>query len=283
MTSGASWTLHSGGVDWITVTATAPHVRAKLAKVGRRLLDAEEDGDSVRSETSFRGYVGHRCGGVLVGERDDSYYCHVSGGSASSLWLTLLDLPVRVKRLDLQATAVCPSPKWDEVSHQFRKVHAHERKVGAPRWYSRITTPPHGATLYLGAPTSDRRLRLYNKWATDPDDYPPGAWRYEVQARNDLAGALAASLVDRDGSTLACVDTVHKCFSARGVRPRFRTSGGGVLGSVPRSRSDAQRRIKWLSDSVEPAVRWLIDRGYEQHVMAVLGLGRHGTGGEVVG
>lgn len=266
-------------MDWITVTATAPHVRAKLARLSRRLIDGEEDADNVPSPTSFRGYVGHRCGPVLWGERADSCYCHVSGGSASLTWRSLLDLPVRVKRLDLQVTAISPHPKWDEVAHQFRKVHALERQMDAKRWYSRIETPPSGATLYLGAPTSDRRLRLYNKWATDPDDYPPGAWRYEVQARNDLGGALAASLVDHDGAAIACVSTVYECFRARGVRPRFRPSSGGVLGSVPRSRSDAQRRIKWLSNSVQPAVKWLIDRGYEQHVMAVLGLGRHSTSG----
>lgn len=260
--SFSSWKLHSAGVDWLSVTATDPLVRKRLARVAHWIGGTEQAGGHERSAARLRDYIGWRCGGVMVGERRDSLYCQVSGATAHSHWRRLLVGGHRATRIDVQVTALSPDPLHDEAAQQFAEIGAdHERFVRAG-WHSRITTRPTGSTLYVGAPTSDRRLRLYDKHAEDPVGYPTGAWRYEVQARAGLARSLSTHLGSNAGGGFADLAVVRDCFSARGVRPRFRAGGGGVLGSTPRSRTTTERQLRWVSDQVGPTIRSLVRSGY---------------------
>jgi hypothetical protein len=270
--SSDNWKLHSTGVDWLTVTATVPTARRKLAAVAHWIGGTQRADGHERSPARVRDYIGWRCGGVVMGEREDSLLCQLSGYAAATHWRRLLVGAHRVTRLDVQVTALCPHKRWDEANDAFERINADGNLRRRARWCSRITTRPTGSTLYIGAPTSRRRLRLYDKHAEDPDAYPPGAWRYEVQARNGLAGSIAASLAGGDGGRFAGIATVHECFSARGVRPRFRPSGGGVLGSVPRTRSDDERALRWIDTQVRPTIVRLVGNGYGDTLRSILDL-----------
>jgi len=208
----------------------------------------------------------------MVGERRDSLLCQVSGKTAAEHWRSLLVGAHRVTRVDVQVTALCPHQQWDEANDAWERIAADDDLRRRAGWCSRITTRPTGSTLYIGAPTSARRLRLYDKHAEDPEHYPPGAWRYEVQARDGLARSLTASLASGSGGAFAGVATVHKCFGARGVQPRFRASGGGVLGGVPRSRTTTERQLRWIDEQVAPTVRRLVSVGYGDTLRALLDL-----------
>jgi hypothetical protein len=267
-----NWKLHSTGVDWITVTATAPSARRRLATVAHRIGGIEQHAGNERLPARVRDYIGWRCGGVVVGERRDSLLCQVSGYTASQHWRRLLVGAHRATRLDVQVTALSPHKRRDEANDAFERIEADERLVRRAGWHSRITTRPTGSTLYIGAPTSERRLRLYDKHAEDPDAYPAGAWRYEVQARGGLARSLAAHLASGDGGRFAGVATVHQCFSARGVQPRFRAGGGGVLGTIPRSRSTDERALRWLDAQVRPTIVRLVGNGYGATLRSIFGL-----------
>lgn len=266
-----SWKVTSAGIDWISATARSGSSRSTLAAVGARLIAGENDGDNTPRAWHWRGYVGWQCGSVVAGERADSYFCQVSGSVASLYWLMVLEAGPTVTRLDVQVTAGSPSPRHDEATHQWERIEGNGNLRRRAGWRQHILTRPTGSTLYVGSPKSDRRLRLYDKHAEDPEHYPPGSWRYEVQARHGLAGALAAGLADRDSSALACVASVHHCFSARGVQPRFRAGGVGLLGHVPRARTDAERTLAWIDRYVRPTVDRLRASGYGAVVDTLLG------------
>jgi len=266
------YAVRSVGVDWISATATGQRVRQAVARTAKRLLDAEAGADNNPRAWRWKGYVGQQCGAVTAGERADSYFCQVSGHSASLYWLALLDHPVNVTRLDLQVTVGGVPPKADLARAEWERIDADGNLQRQAGWRSWITTRPTGSTLYVGSPKSDRRLRLYDKHAEDPLGHPPGCWRYELQARRDVAGSIAAALSGSDRCTDAILGTVHKCFRSRAVVPHFRPAAGGVLGNVPRARSDAERRLLWLSRQVRPTVDWLRDRGYGDHVDALFRL-----------
>jgi len=267
------WPVLSAGVDWITVTATEQDARRRMWRTAHRLLDAESAGEGDRSVWRWKGYEGSRVGSVVSGEREDSCFCQVTGHAASTYWLALLDHGVNVKRLDVQVTARAPRAEWDEAAKQWERIEGDGKLRRRAGWRSRITTKPTGATLYIGSPKSERRLRLYDKHAEDPVGYPEGSWRYEVQARDGLARSLAAGLADRDRVDIASVATVHECFRARGVQPRFRASGGGVLGHTPRARSRWERQLEWLRVYVRPTVARLREGGHGSAVDRVLGMG----------
>src|SRR6266511_1595661 len=189
-----TYPLLSVGPDWITVTATDPPVKVGLAKVAHRLRDAERDAESTPRAWQWRGYAGWQCGSISYGERPDSTFCQVSGSLASLYWLALLDVPVNVTRFDLQATVGGVPPKINLAWREWERINDDITLRRKNRWRSCILTKPTGATLYLGSPRSERRLRLYDKHAESPLDYPAGTWRYEVQARHGLAGSLATGL-----------------------------------------------------------------------------------------
>lgn len=270
--SSQHWKPHCTGVDWITVTATVPSARKRLAKVAHWIGGTLSTAGNERSQWRVRDYIGWRCGGLMVGERRDSLLCQVSGETASSHWRRLLVGAHNVTRIDVQVTCIAPHPKWDEARHQWEVLEDDRDLSRRAGWRSHITTRPTGSTLYIGAPSSARRLRLYDKHAESPLDYPAGAWRYEVQARDGLARSLAASLGSGDHGRFAGRDTVYECFRARGVQPRFRAGGGGVLGSVPRTRTTHERSLRWIDTAVRPTITRLVSAGYGPTLRALLGL-----------
>lgn len=272
-TSSETWRKHSTGVDWLTVTATVPSARKRLAVVAHRIGGIEQSAGNERSPSRVRDYIGWRCGGVVVGERRDSLLCQVSGATASRWWRHLLVGAHRVTRVDVQVTALSPRVGVDEAREQWERIEADGNLQRRAGWRSYIQTRPTGATLYIGSPKSDRRLRLYDKHAEQPDAYPPGSWRYEVQARDGLARSIAAHLASGDGGRFAGVNVVYECFRARGLQPRFRPGGRGVLGHVARSRSDDERALRWIDQQVRPTVVRLVAGGYGDTLRSLLDLG----------
>jgi hypothetical protein len=265
----------NAGVDWITVTSRNYDHRKHLRDRMARLLDGQKDEGNKVEPWAWKGYAGWRAGPVTVGEREDSLFAQVTGGEAGLMWLSLLERPVNVTRLDVQVTVQGVGDERDLAAEGFTALEDAAVDGDRNRSYSRITTKPDGATLYLGATTSAVRCRLYDKHAETKGAYPVGAWRYEVQARSGLAGSLASGLADRDGDALTCVASVYEHFRARGIQPVFCTSGGGVLGHVPRTRSDAERRLRWLREQVRPAVQWLNANGYGAAAREAIRLGDH--------
>jgi DNA relaxase NicK len=260
------------GVDWITVTSRNEEHRQHLRRRMETFVEEEKAHGNQVQPWHWKGYDGWHVGAVTVGERADSLFCQLSGSTAGLGWLSLLERPVNVTRLDLQVTVQDVPGTVDLAAEGWQQLEDAAGDIGRRRSYSWINTRPAGSTLYVGAPSSDARLRLYDKAAEAPGVYPVGAWRYEYQARAGLAGSVASGLADRSGDTISGRSTVHERFRASGVQPRFCPGGSGVLGHVQRSRSDAQRKLRWLDLQVRPTLNWLRSNGYERDAQRALGL-----------
>ena len=130
------------------------------------------------------GAVGWYDGSLFVGKFSDGRFIASCAGSRSHdllRVLSLTDFDASVARLDLQVTLVVPSA--DGV---IRSIQPH------PRYKSLIMHPVNdgdkGATLYIGAPRSRKRLRVYNKSAQSGVLPPTGEYlRVELQARDSEA------------------------------------------------------------------------------------------------
>lgn len=259
------------GVDWISATATGFYDRRDLQRAAEYVLADEEAAGGERRVWKWRGYEGFECGQARWGEREDSLYCQLSGHASSLSWGTLLHHRVNVTRFDLQVT-VKDAPLWcDLAEQQFRELESDRERQRSAGTYSWYVTRPHGSTLYIGAPESDVRLRLYDKAAESGGRYPAGSWRYEVQARNGVAGTLAADLDYRSGSAIPGDGAVYQRFASRGCRPAFRPSGARLLGVVPRPATDAERTLRWLDTQVRPAINRLTLHGRGDDARRALG------------
>src|SRR5687767_7505804 len=120
--SSKTWPTHSTGVDWLTVTATIPTVRRRLASAAEWIGGNEQQSGHERSPSRVRDYIGWRCGGVMVGERRDSLLCQVSGATASRHWRRLLVGAHNVTRLDVQVTCLSPHHRRNEALAVWRRL-----------------------------------------------------------------------------------------------------------------------------------------------------------------
>lgn len=119
-------------------------------------------------------------------------------GAPADGWVEELGDPdgVSVARLDIQHTVVVP-----DADRAIRQVVA----TGRYKQYLLDPAPGRGVTRYIGAPSSIRRARLYNK-SVQSGVYPEDGGEYarlELQLRNYRADDAYAALYRGDRHTLA--------------------------------------------------------------------------------
>ncbi len=261
----------SCGVDYVTATADAGPRARLLEALGRQALCDTSSGDSPPKPWHSLGYSGLSSGGCSVGRRDDGVIVRLSSGACTNRWAPIARAAHRIPRIDLQVTV-----QWDSEPHGLGKRHlseavAHRPKMVRPPSLREVAEYSGGYTLYLGSRSSDQMGRIYDKGRHEPDRWPPGAWRYEIEYKSSLATTAAGQLLeqrDREGSIQTTVD---EWFRRRGVVPIYkRGESAGLYPTFPK-RSDATR-LEWLRTSVAPVIRSLGRRIPPEQIYEALGL-----------
>jgi hypothetical protein len=119
-----------------------------------------------------------------------------------------------------------------------------------------------GATLYVGAPSSDARLRLYNKSA-ESGEYPEGGgeWlRAELQLRNRYADRMYAACLGSaiGGTALEFVRRMGDNNLYRLLRDNTSDAADAPYWDEDSDLDWVGRRIHWLVHCVVPALRKLV-------------------------
>lgn len=271
------------GVDWVTATwSRGAEGDTKLARLyGWQLRVASEGND--RKPQSILGYEGWRCGGIFAGTRHDSHMMVVSSSQAHELWEMpgLLD-DVKFTRLDLQVTAWPVNPMESTWAKDFARV-AETVNRELPKTRRRTITlyqdNKGGATVYVGAPSSDERLCVYDKGAESEDERYAGAIRYEYRSKGSCADRVARCIpATPQGSKEAILSIVYEEVAKRGVPCIFPSSAYTSVPRVSASRiTDVQRRLRWLREQVRPAIEKILTHASEEDILEALGLLREAT------
>jgi len=240
-------------VDWLTVT----HIDGvSLDAYTPVLVDRLMRGQAERWKHRTGAY-GWRAPQVFIGAYDNGRLIIEASGVMAQVAIPVVAgiLPVdglSVARLDAQATVAVPDA--DRMIRSIVPPRRYKCSVIQNLWEP-------GATLYVGAPSSDRRLRVYNKSA-EAGEYPVqgGQWlRVEVQARNKyadrlyrsyLAGALA-------GTYLEYVRAMADDTLYRLLRDSISDPTAPIWDADTESDDWVARRARWLADTVVPALRRL--------------------------
>ncbi len=239
-------------VDYIV--ATLPDSPAWSPAIFARLVGSPPD---AARRTTMYGAYGWRAGKVFVGEYNDGrVLISVTGAAAHDAATRLRQMLVEgrrwsIARLDLQEThavadadaiVLSTDPRSRYKSHLIRPVSAGQK----------------GATMYVGAPKSDRRLRIYNKTAESGVRTPQGQElvRVELVLRNRRADQVWQDFYSMDAMFGAHVEQMlERCpvidiittFRADDVRLPYIDEGDDWL----------ERRLRWLDGCVIPALRKL--------------------------
>lgn len=261
----------SRGVDWITATCNSPSRQPLfLAIADAAKGQSQANGNDLR-EWQWNGYQGYACGPVSAGTREDGAVVRLSGSTANASYRHLGAFATNCSRLDLQVTVQVPDPTLKLAQIAYRSACAWARNQKQPPTVTILQTHPVGDTLYLGRRQSNRFARLYDKHAEDPEQYPPGSWRYEVELKAEVANAALRQLraTPDAGQRIQAQVWVH--FAQRGVLPAFGSSGP-ALDLQQTNDTDDRSRMRWLEEQVRPAVAKALERHSVKELRRLLGL-----------
>lgn len=261
------------GVDWITATCT-----------GRGKLEIWPDADYIKGAERWtneievepfvmQGYKGWKMPLISYGERDDGSLRQATGGAALPYveFAVKHTIPIRPSRLDLCIDLTIRGDPTEFVN-AFATADARRIGSGTPPKKSLINTYGNGNTLYLGAPSSSTRLRVYDKWRERKrsDDWY-NVVRIELQTRKDVAAHVYNRMLDSQdvrGTALnyCCAQIERWGYSEFGAL-------AGATEAPYRVEVDptnVHRRLRWLEEQVRPALRQLEKAGYGEQAFDIL-------------
>jgi hypothetical protein len=200
------------------------------------------------------GFRGYKSGKVFVGEREDRYLVQATGAIAHDVALRFplpVDHELSVARIDVQVTFVTQDADF------FIRACEPNSAYKAARWSS-VGEP--GETLYVGAPRSDCRLRIYNKTAESgiKPQVPGDFVRVEIQFRNSYADRMFRSIRARAPRFpfLSHLRRMVDSFTFDVVKRYVESVEEELFPEEPFQETDAlSRRKAWLERSVIPALR----------------------------
>jgi hypothetical protein len=210
--------------------------------------------------------------GVFVGQSVDRMMIWSSGNEAHYVAKTLkTDVfeSFSVARMDLQVTMTSLDADYMIEYIQPAKTYKATKVVNVNE---------KGTTLYVGAPTSNIRLRVYNKTAESgifPDE--GGEYvRFELQCRNQYADK--AFIAFRNNMVrsfyLMILKRMIDTYTYKLIEGAIRSNEEELfVDSFPSSKDDpVSRKKRWLEQSVLPALRRLLveDKEYVDNFVKLL-------------
>ena len=258
------------GVDWLTITCTAPTMAKEWASA-YDAVRAQHDGIGFFEDNiSLLGYHGSKIGNLFVGQRRDGFMARLTSAWADNYGWMFSPHIAHTTRIDCQVTFNFANPRphmaADIYAHLLKYKPANGRKAQA----SLVVNSKGGSTVYVGARSSQWYGRIYDKGVESGTQAPGTLWRYEVEAKAEAAEAVALALYGGDNVGEASQSVVWQFFNRLHIPLPFTDVPGCVLARPEARSADLLRTIAWLEGPVAEAVRKVTDAvGWERAAIAV--------------
>lgn len=268
-------TAVSCGVDWISATLSREEIEHQtwLYDAIHALERVQEVGNTYKRR-SLLGFDGWESAGCFVGSNDTMHYAQFAGKYANDAYTYLEHPKAHISRIDLQLTVQYDVELLREGRYQYaRSIHYNKSlPEHRQRKIHLYAGSDGGDTIYLGAPSSEQRGRVYNKEKQSSDAAFEHAWRYEVVYRNHYAdNVFRHVLIAASEAPAIILAEVLNWYAQRGVIVldvgNERTSAI-TPPAVPRS--DVARKLRWIKNQVVPTIRKLAELGYAEELMEVI-------------
>jgi len=206
-------------------------------------------------------------------KNEDTECIEFRGDLADSWHVHYLHLTSKCTRIDLAIT-VWLTESDDTIARQlYMPALAMWQKDGqtknrkAPVLYQ----SEDGDTLYLGSRTSRRYVRIYNKAKQSTDLKYRNAWRFELEAKGDLAQVLWQRIQARETIASLAVQEIAGSLLQYGIRLPFSPDEVKLTKVITDLKAPSiDAKLSWLSRQVRPTVRELIQKGHLQEVLEAL-------------
>jgi Replication initiation factor len=266
----------TAGIDYLTATLPQAAGTGDLwVEHCLKTLDTiSKEGYELRERTLL-GYYGVSAGNCFVGSRDDTHIVQFTGAHAND-WFTSIYRPdLHVSRIDVQTTVRYEVMPLNVARSGYNGCQTANAGLHLPkrRKLVLITGSDGGDTLYIGAPSSDQRGRIYNKEVQSESPEFVRTWRFEVVFRNDLASSIAGQCPYPFPTRAEWAKNIcYEWFTSRGVQDlAFRGQVDCLLPLNHTRPSDVERKLHWIEHQVAPTVRFLTEHGYGDTIKSLLG------------
>lgn len=240
-------------VDWLTWVYDRPEQGERARFRAEQWQETALHSGDKRKAWSLGGFSGSLVGNVAIGTRARETVVQCTSAAAGTHYGALSAIGGRPSRLDLAVTGVTEPQSIDPVTEAYRPTRPQLGRGRRTDSRTLIVNTAGGATCYVGAPSSEQRLRIYDKGAEDESSAPGIKWRWEVQCRRARAVGAAAILAViplRHRAVAGMV--VGHCQRVGLVPPGVATAAHTFCG--PARTNDSERTMMWLDSSVRPAI-----------------------------
>lgn len=263
------------GVDWISASLDREELdnQTWLYDALHALGEVQKAGN-VYKKRSLLGFDGWESGGCFVGSNETRHYAQFAGKYANDAFSWLTHPKVHVSRIDIQVTVQYDTELTKEGRYQYARAINHNKTLPKHRQRSinLYAGSDGGDTIYLGAPSSDTRARIYNKDKQSGDERYKWAWRYEIVLRNEYALPVYRQLTSEDIEVTSFItQAVVAYMGERGVSILGLGDWAGNAIQVPKSApTDVERKLRWVRMQVIPTIRKLAELGYAEDLMELI-------------
>jgi DNA relaxase NicK len=262
-------------VDYFTGTAKPGAMAGSVIEFGAMVREQLEYQRGHTSEPkSTLGYDGIVCGQLFVGERADGVIIRASGTTAGYVARGLQEHGITIKptRID---TAVTFS--WGEDREGYARETAHAvhtsnsgKKEGRPCSVALYCGFGRGDTCTIGARSSARHTRIYDKTREQQMNVEGWLWRVETEWKPPLVGAVWEQWREASDKDTWVRELEERELAYQGVLVPWGNENIGERLNVEADRSTVERKLGWLKNQVSHTVRWLERQGYAQEARMAL-------------
>lgn len=264
------------GFDWIQVTCeTGGAVEEEMRWIYSSLAGEEEENGNMQRVQNVYGYSVACYRHIGYGRNQDhtramfraSGYLADEASEYAAVWLQ--NESVRVTRLDVQSTVWYNSymPDYGKlIAGKLKQLKDGRRRIRK----SLIDGMGAGDTLYIGATSSDRRLRMYDKFKEQKDSKSyENAWRYEIQYRSSYAAKVLADVAGSADPLRRKAEIINAEFGYYDITVAPEPCLVARPGSIQRD-TDTAKRVRWLQQQVAPPARQLAREMGWDYVISLL-------------
>lgn len=258
------------GIDWLTLTTKDPRRYTDWLAAFEFVATQEQARGHKWAKARLLGYEGESCGHAFVGRRDDGAMCRLTSAAAEEYGMQFEPDACHCTRIDLQATARMNEPRPEMIKSLYERAKAHKGSNGRPPLVSRIETNQGGATLYIGARSSMRYGRIYDKGVEMGTEAPGVLLRWEVEIKDTFADQAVAMLCGNTEHDRLLLGILGDFFDSRGCPVPWTVPSLEERFIVPRLALDDANTLKWLAGPVATAFGRIAGTvGIEQALRAV--------------
>lgn len=273
-------------VDYITATCHQTGTTSPLVSFGRWVVSEEISRGGKDSAWRSTGYHGRHAGSAVFGVSNQGGIVRLSSHCAQQYWAQLLHLADNVTRLDVQVTVLPVAGTQATLSRHHKELLKAPRYRGKPAKFKVWYGPIGPEAVIVGRRVSDRFGRIYDKGLESQLAEYCGCLRYEVELHRQVAFRTALQLDSQENEQGLMLAIVSEFMRNRGLKSGLwrrqpaeldvceqpLAYSRQIVDASKRSTPELTKALRWMTNSVQPAVKRLIESGHRDLVLQALGL-----------